>query len=60
MELDTDGKSRKPEKKRIKKVKPNMDEMVKMLRGFNGMVLQREREREREREEGESMNLMYV
>ena len=58
MELDTDGKSRKPEKKRIKKVKPNMDEMVKMLRGFNGMVLQRERERERE--EGESMNLMYV
>jgi hypothetical protein len=38
MELDTDGNSRKPEKKRSKSVKPNMTATVKVLRGFNGMV----------------------
>lgn len=36
--MDTDGNSRKPEKKRIKKVKNNMSVMVKVLRGFNCMV----------------------
>lgn len=60
MEFDTAGKSRKPEMKRTKKVKPNMEKMVKTLRDFNGMVvtdranseslsLHRLRERERER-----------
>lgn len=39
MEFDTAGKSRKPEMKRIKKVKPNMEKMVKTLRDFNGMVV---------------------
>jgi hypothetical protein len=38
MELDTDGNSRKPEKKKSKSVKPNMTATVKGLRGFNGMV----------------------
>lgn len=36
--VDTEGNSRKPEKKRIKNAKLNMNTMVKELMDFNGMV----------------------
>lgn len=37
--MDTEGNSRKLQRKRMRNAPPNMKAMLKELKGFNGMVL---------------------